>query len=184
MDTANQYFCGVGFGNSIWNDPFDDPIDHDERDYKRVADMGMNAIRFYMTYRTFEDDTSPYVYKTSGFAWLDQEVGWARKHGVYLILNIVIPQGGFHSDCKGDDLWNVQGNQTRLVALWRAIAERYTNEPVIAGYGLLNEPAPTQSIARWEVLSERIVKAIREVDKQHMLVVEFLTVDCNWKTPN
>lgn len=181
------FLRGVGFNNWVWDDPSLAATHHDERDLQRVADMGMNAIRFYMTYRMFEDDAAPYVYQESGFAWLDQNVEWARAHGIYLIPNLHVPPGGWQSECEGGDLWEVPENQDRVVALWRAIAERYASEPVIAGYDLLNEPVPTQSAAQWQTLAARTVQAIREVDDRHMIVVEHVNavgasaVDCDWE---
>ncbi|MFX6895585.1 cellulase family glycosylhydrolase, partial [Acinetobacter baumannii] len=53
----------------------------------------------------------------------------------------------------------------------RFLADRYKDEPAIAGYDLLNEPyAPSNEV----VVSffERLIPAIREVDPRHLLFVE------------
>ncbi|MFQ5595392.1 MAG: glycoside hydrolase family 5 protein, partial [Anaerolineae bacterium] len=63
-------------------------------------------------------------------------------------------------------------NQTRLINLWRAIAQRYANEPTIAAYDLLNEPNPTSSASQWQTLAQQIVDAIRQVDQNHLIIVE------------
>ena len=47
---------GVAFGNQVWLDRPYPRKHHDERDYGRVRSMGMNTVRFYMHYTTFEDD--------------------------------------------------------------------------------------------------------------------------------
>jgi endoglucanase len=145
---------------------------HGEIDYARVRAMGMNAVRFYMYYGTFEDDARPGVFKDSGWQWLDANVAWARRHGVYLVLNMHVAPGGFQSMGEGRALWEVPANQDRLVALWRAIAARYAREPMIAGYDLLNEPGVTRSRDQWQTLAARIDRAIREVDAQHIVIVE------------
>jgi len=50
--------------------------------------------------------------------------------------------------------------------------------PVIAAYDLLNEPnptpsnEPTQGAEKWQVLAQRIVDAIRQVDQNHLIIVE------------
>ena len=134
--------------------------------------MGMNLVRFYMNYRTFEDDARPFVYDDSGFAWLDDNITWAKAHGVTLFLNLHVPQGGFQSNLEGNLLWDIPENQDRVVALWRAIAARYANEPTIGGYDLLNEPAPAHSKTEWQTLAGRITTAIREVDPNHLVIVE------------
>lgn len=164
---------GVAFGNNVWGGLTTPPqLHHDERDFERLNSWGMNAVRFYLNYQLFEDDAAPFVYKQTGFDWIDQNVAWAKAHGVYLILNLHYPQGGFQSNGDGDALWTVPANQDRFVALWRAIAERYAAEPTIAGFDFLNEPRPTTSAAEWQDLAARVVTAVREVDPAHLVFVE------------
>ncbi|MFM9837445.1 MAG: glycoside hydrolase family 5 protein [Cyclobacteriaceae bacterium] len=162
---------GVSFGNEVWSNPLP-YTHHTEEDFVRVKEMGMNAIRFYMNYKTFEDDVSPYQYKNSGWEWLDLNIARAKKHGIYLILNIHVPQGGYQSNGDGDRLWLITENQNRLKALWKEIANRYANEPIIAGYDLLNEPHPTQAKDQLSTLMQQITDAIRTVDKNHIISVE------------
>jgi aryl-phospho-beta-D-glucosidase BglC (GH1 family) len=168
------YLKGISFGNDVWANKAIPDTHHNELDYARISGWGMNVVRFYMNYRTFEDDAAPFVYKDEGFAWLDMNVKWAKAHGVKLILNIHVPQGGFQSDGDGSSLWTDPRNQERLIALWRAIASRYANEPTIAGYDLLNEPSVTESKEQWRSLAERTIAAIRTVDDNHLIVIERL----------
>ncbi len=163
---------GVAFGNQVWGGRALPVTHHDEADFQRVRAMGMNAVRFYMFYGTFEDDVTPGRYKEAGWQWLDRNVGWARRHGVYLILNMHVPPGGFQSNGEGHALWESPALQDRLVALWRAIAARYAGEPIVAGYDLLNEPGVSRGKAQWQSLAARITRAIREVDPRHIIIVE------------
>jgi endoglucanase len=82
---------GISFGNEVWSNKPYPYTHHNEEDFKRVADMGMNVIRFYMNYKTFEDDATPYSYKDSGWHWLETNLQWARNHNIYLILNFHVP---------------------------------------------------------------------------------------------
>ena len=173
---------GVAFGNEVWNHHALPVRHHGETDFERVRAMGMNAIRFYIYAGTLEDDAAPGVYKEAGWQWLDRNVAWARRHGIYLIFNMHVPPGGFQSMGEGRALWEVPVNQDRLVSLWRAIAARYAREPLVAGYDLLNEPGVPQSKNQWQALANRIVKAIREVDPQHIVIVERVnSVAKEWK---
>lgn len=172
---------GMAFGNLVWDDRFSPELHHSEVDLERVSALGMNAIRFYMNYKTFEDDAAPYTYKNSGWEWIDKNIEWARKNGVFLILNMHVPQGGFQSRCEGDALWNEQENQSRLASLWKAIASRYKNEPQIAGYDLLNEPIPVESVTHWTNLAQRIIDSIRSVDQNHLIITErAIALDCDY----
>ncbi len=172
---------GVAFGNQVWQEQAVPVLHHNETDYARLASMGMNSTRFYLNHITFEDDAAPGVYKAEGWQWIDQNIAWAKKHGIYLILTMTHPPGGFQSTGDGDALWSDKGNQDRLIDLWRAIGARYRDESVIAGYNLLNEPAVTRSKEQWHELAGRLVREVREVDPNHIFFVE--RVDCvagNW----
>jgi endoglucanase len=174
IDKNNQsvWLKGVAFGNEVWTDKEIPNTHHAEIDYQRVKEMGMNAIRFYINYKTFESDNNPGTYKQTGFDWLDQNIAWAKKNGIYLIINMHVPQGGFQSQGTSPELWTVPKNQERLSALWKAIAEKYKNEPQIVGFGLVNEPVPTSSKMQWEELAQKITNSIRSVDKNHILFIE------------
>ena len=162
---------GVSLGNEVWAN-VEVPTDHGEEDFARLAAMGANSTRFLLNYRTFEDDAAPGVYKAAGWAWIDQNLAWARAHGIRLVFNMHVPQGGFQSNGEGGALWSVAANQDRLTALWKEIARRYASESIIVGFGLLNEPEPLQSRAQWRDLATRIATAIRSVDANHILFVE------------
>lgn len=164
---------GVAFGNNVWGNPALAPDNHhEEKDYRYAAEMGFNTIRFYLNYRIFEDDSTPYSYKQSGFDWINQNLVWAKKYGIHLILNMHFPQGGFQSQGDGDALWKNKNNQKRFIALWKEIARRYADEPQIIGYDLLNEPIVTKTITQWETLARETVRAVREVDDRHCIFIE------------
>lgn len=166
---------GIGFGNDVWSNRWVPPTNHhDEAEYRELQAMGLNAVRFYLSYRFLEGDDGPSQWLPEGFAWLDRNLAWARAHGVYLVLNMHVPQGGFQSLGQGGALWRDPANQQRFVALWREIARRYKDEPALGGYDLLNEPVVLRDPAEWERLARRTVAAIREVDPAHAIFVERL----------
>ena len=178
LDTNNTPILlkGVGFNNWHWiEDPLPPTTHHSEIDFTRVSDMGMNAVRFAMNYWIFEDDANPYTYKQTGWDWIDTNIEWAKNNDVYLILNMHTPQGGYQSQGTGDALWDEADSQNRLIALWKAIAEKYKDESQIAGFGIVNEPIPNQSIGQWSDLAQRIIDEIRSVDN-HIIFAERLLV--------
>lgn len=163
---------GIAFGNEVWSDnelPF---THHSEVDYTRVKDMGMNMVRFYLNYKTFENDAAPYQYKQSGWDWIDQNIQWAQNNDILLLLNIHVPQGGFQSLGNSDALWEQTEIQNRLAALWKAIAQRYKDETQIIGFGLVNEPVPTSDIVQWQQLAQRLTDEIRQADTNHIIFIE------------
>jgi len=165
---------GVAFGNQVWTNVRLPRQEHGEIDYQRVAAMGMNVVRFYMNYRTFESDGAPGKMLPDGWQWLDDNIAWAKKNHVYLVLNMHVPPGGFQSLGNGKGLWDSPGRQERLIALWTEIARHTRGEPTVAGFDLLNEPVVTRAPAQWHDLATRIAAGIRTVDPEHMLFVERL----------
>jgi endoglucanase len=165
---------GISFTNQVYVNPSspDDIVEHGPEDFAIIKSMGFNSSRFYINYGLFEDDKNPYTYKESGFEWLDKNIAAARTNDIRLIINMHYPQGGFQSNGEGDALWNTRENQRRLIALWKAIAERYKNEDYIIGYGLVNEPIPLTGVAQWANLAQEIINSIRSVDPYHVLFVE------------
>jgi hypothetical protein len=79
--------------------------------------------------------------------------------------------GVFVADPDEKKLWELEENEARTVAIWRAIAARYKDETIVAGYDLLNEPGYPNPVDLIE-LYLRIIEAIREVDPYHMVIIE------------
>lgn len=172
---------GIAFGNEVWSHVPIPSAHHGRDDYAVVKSMGMNVVRFYLSYKTLEDDDRPFVYKDAGWDWIDQNVEWAKQHNIRLILNMHDPVGGYQSLGEGKGLWTDDDNQRRFIAMWRAIAERYRAEPTIAGLDILNEPIPTKSIEQWQELAEATISEIRHVNQHHIVFVERVNaVGGNW----
>ena len=123
-----------------------------------------------------------------GWVYLDRLLEWCTRHDVYVVLDLHSAPGGqsdiFVADPDEKKLWQSEENEERTVALWRAIAARYKDEKIVAGYDLLNEPGfpnPAELIE----LYLRIITAIREVDPYHMVIIEGnnLTTDFSYVSP-
>ena len=179
-ENGRQYIIkGMAFGNKVWDNPAEPPVNkhHTEESYEELADLGFNSVRFYLNYSLFENDASPYEYKESGFKWLDQNIEWAEKYGIRLVLNMHYPQGGYQSQGNGDELWTDTENQNRLIALWTEIARRYSDNPSVMGYGIVNEPVVSAKdyedpLEKWRELAQDITDSIRTVDDNHLIFVE------------
>ncbi|NJK87802.1 MAG: cellulase family glycosylhydrolase, partial [Bacteroidales bacterium] len=72
-------------------------------------------------------------------------------------------------------LWESAENKTKLIALWRKLAERYKDEPWVGGYDLINETNWTFSESNnaplWTLFQD-LTTAIREVDTNHIIILE------------
>ena len=155
-----------------------------EADIQRIAELGFNAVRPALNARLFLSEGEKPVYLNEGFEILDNLVGWCRKAGVYVIIDMHAAPGG-QTGANIDDsardqpeLFAVKTNQNRLLDLWVKIASLYKDEPTVAAYDLLNEPLPkrTGALDRYkellEPLYQRLTHAIRTVDQRHMITLE------------
>ena len=170
---------GMALGNSVYTSPYAYCENHHTEDtYRELADLGFNCVRFYLNYELLEQDSQPYVYSEEGFRILDENVRWAKKYGIGIIFNMHYPQGGYQSQGNGMELWTVPENGERLTALWRAIAERYADEPTVWGYGLINEPVVPylanneKTVAQCRDLMNDITDAIRSVSPYQAIFAE------------
>ena len=126
---------------------------------------------------TLEDDARPYQYKNSGWVYLDRLLSWCEKYRVYVVLDLHSAPGGqsmvFVNDPDGSEFYKSENHIKRTVELWKAIANRYKNRKIIAGYDLLNEPqipwfTPPEKLIE---IYTRIIKGIRAVDRNHMVIL-------------
>jgi len=171
------YLKGTSVGNRCWQ--VDNLMDEEfsEKDYQKINDMGMNTIRFLMTYKFFENPgQTADQYWIKDWAWLDSNLSLAKKYGVYLILNIHIPQGYDDSreNAKMEPLWENPENCEKFKIMWKQIALKYKDEPMIAGYDILNEPVVPGTREQWIELAQQTVDSIRTVDTNHVIIIERL----------
>lgn len=120
-------------------------------------------------------------------AKLDRLLPACEQYGLLVALDLHSPPGGRSTSggYAGSDhgLFTSAACQERFVALWRDIARKYKDSPVIWGYDLANEPvesAGSEDLADWQELALRAARAIREVDPQRTIIVE----PPNWGSPD
>jgi aryl-phospho-beta-D-glucosidase BglC (GH1 family) len=167
-----------------------------QADVDLLAKSGFNSIRLPMHYNLFtlaaEDEPvkGRHTWLATGFTLTDNLLAWCKANRMYLILDLHAAPGGQGKDANISDydpakpsLWDSDANKQKTIALWRKLAERYANEPAIGGYDLLNEPNWTfegkdkngkNDISNqpiWD-LYQALTKAIREVDTNHMIIIE------------
>ncbi|WP_235833044.1 cellulase family glycosylhydrolase [Arcticibacter tournemirensis] len=167
-------------------------------DVDSMKAWGFNSIRLPMHYNlyTLPVDKEPVAGKNTwldkGFAMTDSLLSWCKANQMYLILDLHAAPGGQGNDLNISDrdpskpsLWENEANQQKTVALWRKLAERYVNEPWIGAYDIINEPnwgftdpekdkngTGESSNGPLRKLMMDITKAIREADKNHLIIIE------------
>lgn len=148
-----------------------------EADFAAIAALGFNAVRLPFTYRLLESGQQPGRYSESGFRWIDLAMGWARKHGLGVILDLHAAPGSQADDWNADNvtgqklLWENADYRRRTVALWSAIAARYRDEPAVLAYDVLCEPV-APDVAVLNALYKDIIAAIRAAGSRQIIQLE------------
>lgn len=171
-------------------------------DFDKCAEMGMNCIRLPITYMNVwdtdfatiasKDLTATQVKNLKLIVREDslQKIDWfieeAGKRGIYIILDLHGAPGSQNSQDhsgdagRGDRLWYGDGLgdalQELTIDLWELLANRYKDNPVIAAYDILNEPAGSVTGNVTKDLQfrffDKVYKAIRAIDPDHTIVME------------
>jgi endoglucanase len=148
-----------------------------EADAKFIRSLGVNMLRLPFNYRHFEDDMQPTVIRESGLQRLDRVIKICAEHEIYTILDLHAAPGYQNQDWHSDNpsrqasFWQHKHFQDRTVWLWEVLAERYKDNPWVAGYDPLNEPSdPSGKMI--DSFYRRIVEAIRQIDPEHIIFLE------------
>ncbi|HTH58046.1 MAG TPA: cellulase family glycosylhydrolase [Cyclobacteriaceae bacterium] len=166
-------------------------------DIDSMAAWGFNSIRLPMHYNLYtlpidqESKAGENTWLERGFAMTDSLLKWCAANKMYLILDLHGAPGGQGNDLNIADrdpskpsLWQSEANQSKMIALWRKLAQRYASEPWIGGYDIINEPnwgfekaedkngcAEAKNEPLKKLMAD-ITNAIREVDKKHIIIIE------------
>ena len=154
-------------------------------DVDSLASHGYNSIRLPMHYDLFtlpiqdEPVSGENTWINLGFSLVDNLLDWCESNNMYLILDLHAAPGGqgFGSDINDynpnlPSLWESEENKNKTIALWGKLAERYSNEPWIGGYDLLNE-------THWDLAENElrnfyidVTNEIRQYDQNHIIFIE------------
>lgn len=148
-------------------------------DIDQLAKWKFNSVRLPMHYEFFAPKDKPGTFSDKGFTLIDSLITWCKANKMWIILDMHAMPGGQSGEQIADahgvaELWTDPANQNLGVEIWTKIAKRYANEPVIAGYDLINE-------THWDLGNEnkmlreyfiRLTKSIREVDQKHIIFIE------------
>lgn len=166
-------------------------------DIDTLAAWGFNSVRLPMHYALYtlpvaqEPVRGEHTWLEDGFRRTDDLIAWAKANGMYVILDLHAAPGGQGNDLNISDrdpsqpsLWDDAANRDKMVALWRKLAQRYRDEPAVAGYDIINEPnwgfadagdkngCKETGNAPLRELLVRTTAAIREVDRRHIVFIE------------
>ena len=166
-----------------------------EEDIAQIEKLGFNCVRVPFWYRNFMTEDLEWLTENHndnrGFQKLDWLISTCEKYGIYVMLDLHgAPGGQSMNHCTGkagrNELYENEEMMTATVNLWCAIAERYKNNKTVVAYDLLNEPQNNggyegeyswaaeseDAVSRTNKAYDILYKAIREIDKNHIISFE------------
>lgn len=185
-----QKLVGEKKANQFWEQFRENYIR--EADIECIAKEGFNSIRLPVNYRVIQDEKTGNLLE-DGITHIDKVINWCTRYGLYVILDLHGAPGGQTGtnidDSENDlpELFMKESNQARTIQLWYQLAKRYKDNETIGGFDLLNEPLPqwfSQYNDRVLPLYREITAAIRQVDKNHMIILEGVHWSTDWSIFN
>lgn len=155
-----------------------------EEDIRYIAQCGANTVRVPFDWRLFSEDTDfmGLASAQDGFTRLDNLFAWCRDAGLMVILDMKAAPGGQTGDwsdngCGYPWLLGGKAQQTEFTKVWSAVAERYKTEKCLLGYEIMDSPLHADSkfddqLSKVEPLYRKCVKAIRAVDRNHVIILD------------
>lgn len=178
-----EELTGKEYSEQFWQSYRENYVNRN--DIMRLAQLGYNSVRIPLHYRLFMSDETPVQWKEEGFALLDCCLEWCEEAGIYAFLDLHAAPGGqtgHNIDDSADDvphLFLEEEYQEKCIALWVKLAERYRDREIVGGYDLLNEPIAPPRVQDFDALIpklaslyERLIKAVRKVDAEHLFSIE------------
>jgi len=145
-------------------------------DLDQIKALGMNVVRVPFGYWNLPSETGDV-----DFGRLDWIVKECAARGLYVVLDLHGAPGfasNEHSSGKvGASQLFAPGAageafRTKTEELWTEVARHFRGSGTVAAYDLLNEPMAKPSDAELWKLYDRLYRAIRRVDPDHLISVE------------
>ena len=175
IENKIESLLGTELANEFWD------LYHDKyvakADIDQIAAWGFNSIRIPFHYKQFSP--SPGEVNQFGYDIVDSLLSWCEPYNLYIILDMhCAPGGQNHGEISDSDgtarLWLEQGYKDHTIEIWHSIAEYYTDDTLIGGYDLINEPVLPDGVSSTDLreLYIDITNTIREVDTNHIVFIE------------
>jgi hypothetical protein len=168
-------------------------------DLDRLAQLGANCI--IVSHPGLFSESPPYTVDTHVQDNLDRLLAMAARADLCAVISFrtgpgrsefsILREGAgvwFDPSFINDAVWQGQAAQDGWAAMWRYTADRYRNNPVVAGYDLMVEPNSNEAILGvwepqnfypqhagkiydWNRFYPRLVAAVRQVDPETPILV-------------
>lgn len=136
---------------------------YSEKDFDNLKSLGVDVVRLPIHFPIFMGAAPDYAFGSDFLAALDKAISWAEARDMYVILD----QHSYY----GSRMFPESYGEALVTSGLRQLAERYRDKSDKIVYELFNEPGGTYLEQNWYAMQGRIIKAIREIDTTHPIIV-------------
>ena len=134
-----------------------------EKDIACIASLGFDHVRVPVDYNVLEDEEGRPL--ESGFGYLESCLGWCRKYGLHMLIDLHECYGYSFDPLKKDmdrrKFFYDEALQERFLSLWSRIAERFGPYSEEVAFEPLNEVVLLDVAEAWNALIRRYISVVR-----------------------
>lgn len=123
--------------------------------FRLIAQAGFDSVRIPIRWSAHAEKHPPYAIDARFLERVDWALTQAKTNNLAAVIDL------HHYD---ELLYDLDSHCDRFLALWRQIAERYSDQPPTILFELLNEPRGALTAERWNTL---LVQALAEVRRSN-----------------
>ena len=133
-----------------------------ESDIEAISRNGLDHIRVPIDYNLIEDEDGNRL--EEGFKYIDRAIGWSRKYGLGMILDLHSAYGfSFDDGVTEAPFFYSEEIQERFYKLWEELASRYSQYEDSLILELLNEVTDKKYCETWNSIIEKCIERIRAI---------------------
>ena len=140
-----------------------------EDDFARLEQLGFDFVRIPIDEEQFWDEKGNKL--TEAWELLTNGIDLALKHHLRVVVDLHIIRAHHFNSASNKLLFTSEEAQQGLINLWYQLSDvlkKYSNDYV--AYEFMNEPVADDH-EQWNVVVEKVHKALREVEPQRTLVI-------------
>ena len=141
-----------------------------EDDFARLEQLGFDFVRIPIDEVQFWDEDGNKL--SEAWELLTNAINLAEKHHLRVVVDLhIIRSHRFLDNDNSNTLFTSEKSQQDLINLWYQLSDvlkGYSNDSV--AYEFMNEPVAPEH-EQWNVVVEKVHKALRQVEPQRTLVV-------------
>ena len=179
FESLIRELCGSEYASTFWQRFHNNFVT--EADIDAIADYGFNSVRIPINWRILLEDEPGIHFIEEGFRLIERCVDWCEKRRLYVFLDLHGAVGGQTGTHIDDSINNIprlfidEDCYVKTLAIWQELARRYKDRWIVGGYDLINEPLSGEHKKYTDRLGkfyEDCVRAIREIDERHVIILE------------